>query len=521
VTPGAVLVRNALLQPLEVLDINGTTAKSSDESIELDGLPSQIKTVQARRFDPTTDSARFPGQFADDQGKLLVSSVFSTIEATDANGRSVTNLGSGATLYMAVPKNNWPTLGDLTPGNDKIDVPLYYYDKNSGQWKRNATDGWLVDSSHVNIAEDQLASIQNGSFAGDIFAAGTVTHLSWWNIDWPIDTHGNIKGVLIGGDGHPVAGASISAVGLTYNGLTGPETTAEDGAFCFDIMRSEGAGEDLNRNGVSNETHQVQLRVQSGDNHYSFGPISSPQTPGSCGSGLDLGPLTLSQSNLLSVSCCTVTGRVVWSGVSDGGSPGMAPGNGVPGATVAGFDPDAIGAPSDCSTNSMITTANSQGYFSLQVPIMSGLSLFTYARRHSTNGYGFFIGGTTIAKTAECPGPVTLPADYTHFGAFIITLSKTSGSALGNAVINDAGTIIVTLYPEYPDFSTYYIGSLPNVGTPFQLGTWVSVNLRNNSPGTYVGTMTFTTTSLIPAGGTWTIAGGSVNLSGKWAQDLP
>jgi hypothetical protein len=57
----------------------------------------------ARLFDPTTEAAQFPGPFADNQGNLLVSSVFSTVEATDGSGRAVTNLGAETTLCMPPP----------------------------------------------------------------------------------------------------------------------------------------------------------------------------------------------------------------------------------------------------------------------------------------------------------------------------------------------------------------------------------------------------------------------------------
>ena len=104
VIPGSVLTRNATLQPMDELQVSAGSAESADGSIRLDGLPAEVDSVQARVFNPATESAQFPGQFADNQGNLLVSSVFSTIEAADSGGRAVTNLGNNTTLCMKVPR---------------------------------------------------------------------------------------------------------------------------------------------------------------------------------------------------------------------------------------------------------------------------------------------------------------------------------------------------------------------------------------------------------------------------------
>ena len=43
VTPGAVLTRNATLQPLDDLEVMAGSAESADGSIRLDGLPVEIE----------------------------------------------------------------------------------------------------------------------------------------------------------------------------------------------------------------------------------------------------------------------------------------------------------------------------------------------------------------------------------------------------------------------------------------------------------------------------------------------
>ena len=520
-TPGAVLTRNATLQPLDDLEVMAGSAESADGSIRLDGLPVEIESVQARVFNPATEVAQFPGEFADNQGNLLVSSVFSTIEAVDRSGRSVTNLGSNASLCLRVPVESWASLGDLFAGTGQIDVPLYYYDETTGQWKRHAADGWLEDSSRTKIPEDQLAAIRSGSFAGEVFAAGPISHLSWWNIDWPISSHTCIKGLILDTNGLPVSGASVSAFGLTYNGTSGPDTTGPDGLFCLEIMRSEQPGEDVDGDSTLGETQQVQLKVQSGTSLFSFGPFSGPSSAATCtnGTGLDVGSLILNNSSLLTVSFCTVTGRVVYSGISIGGTPTTPAGGGVRFARVVGYDQGAFDPAAGSCSNCLVTTADAQGFFSLQTPVQAGATLSAFANVSGFAGYGVFIGQLT---TAGCPsGPVTIEADYIHFGTILLALFD-GGDFWGTVTLFPDQSIQVVSVPL--SGGIYYVGGRASVGLPTQTGPWgVPVPMRNSTPGTGIGNIYFTSTSLFPAAGTWELKDGTVRASGTWnsSVDLP
>ena len=523
VKPGTMLTWSAMLHPLDDLEVSAGSAESTDGSIRLDGLPANIESVQARVFNPATEAKQFPGQFADSQGNLLVSSVFAAIEASDAAGRPVTNVGNSATLCMRVPVESWARLGDLVPANGQIDVPLYYYDESDGQWKRNPSDGWLEDVSRAKISEDQLAAIRSASYTGDVFAAGPITHLSWWNIDWPVSTRTRVKGVIVDPNGMPVTGAAVSAFGLTYTGTSGPDTTGPDGLFCFEVMRSELAGEDVDGNGVPGETQQVHVKVQYGANVYSLGSFSSPTSAATCtnGTGLNVGLLMLNDVNRLTVSNCPVTGRVVYSGISMNGTPGFPAGNGVRNAKVVGFDPDALEAAATSCSNCLVTTTDSLGYFSLNVPVLSGVSLNTFAILHnfSTNspGYGVFLGSASMAGCP--PEPVTLEADYFHIGLIPLTLYQ-GANVWGTATIfvDDSMRVVSRLFG-----SIYYIGGRASVGLPFQTGPWAVVPMRNSTPGTGIGQMYFNVTSVFPPAGTWEIKDGSVHASGTWrlAIDIP
>jgi hypothetical protein len=517
VTPGSVLTKNATLQPLQDLTVSAGRAESADGSIRLDGLPAEIESVQARVFDPATEAAQFPGQFADHEGNLLISSVFSTVEASAGDGHAVTNLGTNAMLCMRVPFESWASLGDLVPANGQIDVPLYYYDETAGEWKRHAANGWLEDGSHNKLPEAQLAAIRSGIYLGDVFAAGPITHLSWWNIDWPVSSHTCIKGMLLDPQEIPVAGASVSAFGLTYNGTSGPATVGPDGLFCLEIMRSEQPGEDVDGDGTAGETQRVQIKVQSGTNLYSFGPFSSSASAATCtsGNGLNVGLLVLNDTSRLTASNCIITGRVVYSGNSEGGAPAVPVGGGVRYAKVVGYDPDALDLATASCSNCLVTTADDSGYFTLQVKVVAGVSLSTFAMAHNpVTGYGAFLGGIT---TAVCPPEhVTLEADYFHSGSIVLFLSDRDGP-WGNVIIYPDESIRVT---SLPVGAIYYVGGRSAIGPPFQLGPWISVPMRNSTPGISVGTLDFTTTSVYPPGGTWEMSGGSVRASGTWGASF-
>lgn len=112
--------------------------------------------------------------------------------------------------------------------------PLCSFDEVSGEWQRDGR-GILVDSDDQPIAEDRLAAIKDGSYRGVIFASGEVDHFSYWNVDWPIDTHGSLSGTITVGPGiegpadEPAEGAQLTASGITYTGLSSPKTIGADG----------------------------------------------------------------------------------------------------------------------------------------------------------------------------------------------------------------------------------------------------------------------------------------------------
>jgi hypothetical protein len=291
---------------------------------------------KARVFNPATELTAFPGSFSDSAGNLLVSGVFSALEMRTATGAALTQMPmrlnamtgaavqAAADLQMEVPRDTWPSVRDMTPtGDTKIVVPLYAFNETTGQWQYER-DGVLVDGSGAEIPATELANIRARTYAGPIYARGQVTHFSWWNVDWPVETHGCITGRILDATGHPATGAvvSVSLASPNHNGTSQPVTVGADGKFCLESLRSEAAGEDVDGDGVTGETHQVLVRVSFGGALYEFPLRDMPTGNGTCGSSgacLALGDLTLSDATKLTAKKCTLHGHVTKDAVPQGG----------------------------------------------------------------------------------------------------------------------------------------------------------------------------------------------------------
>ena len=180
----------------------------------------------------------------------LVSSVFASLQATDDSGNVIRKLGAQSILRMRVSSDSWSTLGDLRSGTGKIDVPLFSFNETTGQWERAASDGWLEDGAGSIIPESELSAIRDGSYAGSVYAVGNIDHLSYWNVDWPVESHGCVQGTIVDENGNPVSGATVRVEGVTYDGSAFPVVTGSDGSFCADVLRSEAPDEDLDGDGT-------------------------------------------------------------------------------------------------------------------------------------------------------------------------------------------------------------------------------------------------------------------------------
>jgi hypothetical protein len=306
----------------DISEVNGTVTKMETLNRTASGWSDQGNTVQingielssgyAKVFNPATDTDKFPGPFSDNQGNMLESGVFAAFDLKDENGNEINQVTSGtAEIRMKFPRDTWPVIRDLTSGNNQIDVPMYYFDEDQGDWARGATDGWLEDADGNKISESELSNIRNQTYSGIIYAVSEATHFSYWNVDWPVSTHACVTGTVVDATGNPVAGAMVYAQGVTYTGSSTPQVTDENGEFCIDVMRSESPGEDIDNDGTTGETQQILITATFGGKIYRIDPINVTTDQGSCPGGcMNIGNIELTQQNEISISTCVISGTV-------------------------------------------------------------------------------------------------------------------------------------------------------------------------------------------------------------------
>jgi MYXO-CTERM domain-containing protein len=278
---------DALLAPLKDVHCSNDGCQSSDGGVAVSGFPggTGIARAYAEVYDPGLDTPRFPGSFSDSGGNLLISSGFMEIDFRDAAGQRVTRVSSPVKVRYEANPNSWATLRDLVPDSDVIEVPMYSFDEDIGEWVAEA-DGVLQDADGEAIVEGELASINDGSHIDPVFVAFSTSHFSTWNCDRPISTRACVKGRFVDADGNPLPGIAAAVQGVSYSGGTGEMMTGADGWFASDLMRSEAPGEDIDGNGTSGETFSARVTVSSVLGVYEGPAFDSPVVQGSIGGDL-------------------------------------------------------------------------------------------------------------------------------------------------------------------------------------------------------------------------------------------
>ncbi len=318
----ATLIRTVKVESLADVTLDGTLSEMEELSCENGRCRDEAGTVSvtgiqvssgyAKVFNPVADADRFPGSFSDNQGNMLVSAVFGAFELKNESGDLIEELqpGQPATITMRVPRDTWEVIVDIMPGDDRVTVPMFYFDETSGDWVMEGT-GQIQDAGGALIAEADLASIRDGSYSGALFAEAEVTHFSYWNVDWPLEDNTCMGGVVVDEEGKPIKGATGTVRGVNFTGYSPPFTTKEDGSFCVDARRSEKPGEDLDGNGTSGETLSVLLTFQNGGKTYRFGETEVTTDSATCPSGcMVIEELRLVPANEVQPEICSVSGTV-------------------------------------------------------------------------------------------------------------------------------------------------------------------------------------------------------------------
>lgn len=182
-----------------------------------------------------------PGEFGarTADGRLETLESFSMADFSLYQGSNKVNLkpGSTADIELLLPANTRLQEGDVTP--------MWHFDTASGLWQEEGTGQVAASTSQPN----RLA----------VFA--TVAHFSWWNSDQVI-TLAEVRGRVVDQIGQPVAGASVSSLGVDYNGSTNPVLTDANGYYCQKVKADSVSALQANRviQGISlsSPTQQVQ-----------------------------------------------------------------------------------------------------------------------------------------------------------------------------------------------------------------------------------------------------------------------
>lgn len=419
IAPGAEIPITTTLRKLDVLSLSAGHASSADGKLQLKNIPGEIASINGKVFNAESETAQFPGEFIDNMGNILLSSVFASVQAQNSQGSAVTELSTEAQLKMLVPQNTWATLSDVSTGNTQIDVPFYFYDETSHQWQRSENEGWLENEAGDKLPASELANLKNKSYIGNIYAVGTVDHLSYWSVSWPINTRSCVAGRLVDVNGQPISGAVITVSGATYTGSTAAITTSYTGRFCIDAMRSEAAGEDLNNNGTLAEKSKVTLTAFVGGKYYDLGTQELPAIAPSCialgcvSACLELGDKKLDSTIEIQPKICEIEGQVLYSGNAFKGASNLSKGTPVSDLVIAAYDPSApddltcFNDPLHCQVALSSSFQESLGMFSLKVPVHLGAELWAASSNLNAN---FYLGTIT---TKVCPTePVIINADF-------------------------------------------------------------------------------------------------------------
>jgi hypothetical protein len=269
--------------PQTVNAASGGTFTEGDSRLQLAGgslrtqggqpVAGEVDLVVTKADPSTADVMSFPGSFetAMDTGGQMVqleSFGFATYELTQ-NGQKVDLApGQTATIEFILPDN----------AQDQFDlgetIPLWEFDDTSAMWMQSPRSGTVRPASDGSGRKAWVAEVD---------------HFSSWNCDAPITDKNCVSGRVVEG-GAGVAGALVTAVGLTYNG-TSSSLTGADGTFCVDVKRGSRVRLEVTVNGAATPLATREVAV--------------PDSEASCAQG---GCLQLGDISIAFDSC--VRGRV-------------------------------------------------------------------------------------------------------------------------------------------------------------------------------------------------------------------
>jgi len=186
--------------------------------------------VKMTSVDPTREIEAFPGDFTttdpdalgeegEKRAKKLESVVLGEFSLEYEDGTPVTDidLGDGVEIRFRLPDNLQDMYLQKYEQGERT-IPWYAYDPNTSVWT-------LSDEPSGLIVVDDI-----------VYAVATATHFSWWNVDWPVTTHGCIEGYVRTKLGAGMPGVQIVASGIDYQGQS-YATTDSSGHYLVTVKK--------------------------------------------------------------------------------------------------------------------------------------------------------------------------------------------------------------------------------------------------------------------------------------------
>jgi MYXO-CTERM domain-containing protein len=272
------------LVPLADVQCASATCLSADGGVRLSDFPggTKIARAYADAYDPSQETARFPGLWSDRDNNLLVSSGFAEINLYQADGSAVHQLSAPVKTRFEAKRASWSTLPDLDLNTGRIELPMYSFDPASAEWVAEA-NGELTFADGRAVPEDDLIAIRDGSYGERVFIDFETKHFSTFNCDAPISVRACVKGNIVAkGTGTALAGVSVSVSGVSYTGSAGTIITGLDGSFATDVRKSELGSEDLDGNGKRGEVLTARV-IATGSGVFVADAFETPTTQGSVG----------------------------------------------------------------------------------------------------------------------------------------------------------------------------------------------------------------------------------------------
>jgi hypothetical protein len=166
-------------------------------------------------------------------GETVQLETFGVVDVTVRQGDTDLTIADGMGVVVEFP------LPDAMPQTPPETIPLWGFDDATGEW-----------------TEEGIATLdeERGVYVG------TITHLSPWNCDQPLEAT-CVKGRVVDESGDGIPGAYIIARGLDYSGDSGA-TAGEGGEFCVPVRKDSRIEVTVHLPGGEQQTREITSGVE-------------------------------------------------------------------------------------------------------------------------------------------------------------------------------------------------------------------------------------------------------------------